>query len=266
MFFRILGPLEIEGPNGEKVGPWAPKLRALVSYLCCHNSAVVSCERLRNALWSETLPESATTALHVYISQLRGNFRSLGLERSVLVTQPTGYQLQLPDSYLDLNLFETHMTRSRELRDRGELEEASEFLSAAIGLWRGPALDGFRELPAYESLGQLLDEKRAHAHEQRLQLELELGRHHALIGELYSLVAAHPTWESIYGYLMISLYRSGRTADALGAFNRIRRTLVEDLGMEPGPRLQKIQRSILARDTWLENPSPQYGSPLKFAS
>lgn len=254
MLFRILGPLEIERPDGEIVPPWAPKIRTLLAYLCCHNSTTVSTERLIKALWSHTPPRSSTTALHVYVSQLRRHFRALGMDTSTLATVPTGYRLQLPPSALDLNLFEALLADADALQNSGRLDEASAALDSALDLWRGPGLEGFRDLPAFEGLGHLLDEKRNHAHEQRLRLELNLGRHQALIGELVSLTEAHPTWEAVHGYLMISLYRSGRTADALNVFERLRRTLVAEFGIEPGPALQDIQRSVLSGETWPAKP------------
>lgn len=253
MLFRILGPLGIEMSNGESVKPWAPKNRAVLAYLCVNNRTAVSPERLINAIWSGTPPRRAHTALHVYICNLRSRFRELGLDASVLTTQSTGYELRLPHSSLDLNLFEAHLTEARDLQDHGELEAASAALGAAVALWRGPALADFRDMPAFTGIRRLLDEKRVYAHQRRLQLELDLGHHHELICELYSLIEAHPAWEAIYGYLMIALYRSGRTVDALRTFDRIRGILVEELGVEPGPQLQHIQRSILARDSWLES-------------
>ncbi|MFD8687740.1 BTAD domain-containing putative transcriptional regulator [Streptomyces sp. NPDC059651] len=255
MLFRILGPLGIEKADGESVRLWAPKNRALLAYLCVNNQVVVSPDRLIKAIWSGAPPQSAQTALHVYICNLRSRFRELGLEASVLTTQSTGYELRLPHSSLDLNLFEAHVAEARNLQRRGDLEAASAELSAAVALWSGPALADFREMPAFAGVCRLLDEKRVYAHERRLQIELDLGRHRELICELYALIEMHPTWEAIYGYLMISLYRSGRTADALQAFDRIRGLLVHDLGIEPGPQLQNIQRRVLARDAWLESGS-----------
>ncbi|MFE6775891.1 BTAD domain-containing putative transcriptional regulator [Streptomyces sp. NPDC057702] len=252
MLVRILGPLAIERSDGESVGPWAPKVSAVLGYLAYHNRTAIPSERLIGAIWSDTPPRSAPTALHVYICQLRSHFRALRLDPAVLTTRPTGYQLQLPASCLDLHHFEAYVATSRDLQRQGELDAASAALASAVGLWRGPALEGFRGLPAFDGIGRLLDEKRVYAQERRLQLELGLGRHHALISELYSLIEAHPTWESLYGYLMVSLYRSGRTVDALRAFDRIRTVLVDELGLEPGPQLQDIQRSILARDPSLE--------------
>lgn len=255
MLFRILGPLEIEKPDGEIIAPWAPKIRTLLAHLCCHDSTTVSTEGLTKALWSNTPPRSSTTALHVYVSQLRARFRALGMDASTLVTQPTGYRLRLPPSALDLNLFESRLADARALQNDGRLDEASAALASAVGLWRGPALDGFRGLPAFEGIGRLLDEKRNLAQEQRLRLELDLGHHQSLIGELVALAETHPTWEAVHGYLMISLYRSGRTADALNVFDRLRGTLVDELGIEPGPALQRIQRSVLAGETWPTPPS-----------
>ncbi|WP_405949702.1 winged helix-turn-helix domain-containing protein [Streptomyces prunicolor] len=253
MLFRVLGPLGIEKSNGESVKPWAPKNRALLGYLCLNNMTAVPQERLINAIWSGTPPRSAHAALHVYICNLRSRFRELGLDASVLTTQSTGYELRLPHSSLDLNLFEAHLAQARNLQSGGEFEAASVALGAAVALWRGPALADFRELPAFAGICRLLDEKHVYAYERRLQLELDLGRHRELICELYSLIERYPGWEAVYGYLMISLYRSGRTADALRTFDRVRWMLVEELGIEPGPQLQHIQQSILTRDSWVES-------------
>ncbi|MCX4763957.1 AfsR/SARP family transcriptional regulator [Streptomyces sp. NBC_01275] len=253
--FQVLGPIGIATQDGLQVAPKALKLRSLLAYLCAHREEVVSVSRLTEVLWSGAPPRTAPTALHVYISKLRQYLQSLGLDAtSLIVTQPPGYRINLSGHVLDLDQFEVLLARAGRLRSSLEsLEEASEVLDSAIALWRGRALEDLRTVPAFDSLGQRLDERRAFAHTQRLEIELELGNHKAVISEISSLIDERPTWENLYGYLMVALYRSGRTAEALAAYGRIRQVLVQDLGIEPGPQLKRLQQSILTHDpalTW----------------
>ncbi|MCX4763947.1 AfsR/SARP family transcriptional regulator [Streptomyces sp. NBC_01275] len=266
MMFRILGPLEIETSAGISITPWALKQRALLAYLCANNASFVSSRRLLDSLWADTPPRSASTALYVYVSKLRKHLKELHIDPAILVTVPSGYQLDLPEEYLDLHLFESRFSQACDLQARGWAEQASDVLNSAIGLWRGQAVEDLRHLPAFDSIGRRLDERRMLAIERRFELEISLGRHNVLIGELQSLTEEQPTWETIYGYLMISLYRSGRTAESLSVFSRIRRVLVDELGIEPGPRLQEIQRAVLTRDAWLDDIHSPISSSVAFAA
>lgn len=229
------------------------KLRSLLAYLCANHDEVVSSGQLIDALWAGAPPQTASTALHVYISKLRKHLQDIGLDAmSVLATRPPGYQLNLSGMTLDANDLEYLLTRARELREFGRKEEASEVFSQAIALWRGRALEDLREIPAFDSIGLQLDERRIFAQEQRFELELELGNHTAIIGELFPLVDSRSTSENLHGLLMIALYRSGRTAEALATYSCIRRNLVDDFGIEPTPRLQRLQYAILAHDPSLD--------------
>jgi DNA-binding SARP family transcriptional activator len=253
MLFRILGPLEIDASDGTAAGPQALKLRSLLALLCVYHGKAVSTERLTEALWSGEPPRTAATALQVYVSKLRKHFVTQGLVGAHITTRPPGYQLVLPAGSLDLQRFETLSAESRARHAQGDAEAASRILGSAMALWRGPALEDLRTIAAFENIGHGLDELRIGAYEQHVELELALGRHGSLTSRLYGLIDEQPTWENLYAYLMIALYRGGRIAEALTIYDRIRRVLVEGLGLEPGVRLQNLQRAVLSRDVRLED-------------
>ncbi|KOX44170.1 MULTISPECIES: AfsR/SARP family transcriptional regulator [Streptomyces] len=253
MKFQMLGPIEIQTSDGRQVTPKAMKLRSLLAYLCANRDEVASSSQLIDALWSGAPPQTAPTALHVYISKLRKHLQDIGLDAmSVLATRPPGYQLNLSGVALDVNDLENLLAKARVLRESGRKEEASEVFGQAIALWRGRALEDLRDIPAFDSIGRQLDERRVLAQEQRFELELELGNHTAIIGELFPLVDNRTTSENLHGLLMIALYRSGRTAEALATYSCLRRNLVDDFGIEPTPRLQRLQYAILAHDPSLD--------------
>ncbi|RSS44915.1 BTAD domain-containing putative transcriptional regulator [Streptomyces sp. WAC08241] len=249
MKFRVLGPVEIETVEGCRATPRALKLRSLLAYLCVYRGETVSSSRLTEAIWSGAPPRTASTALHVYVSKLRKHLDGLGLDASsVIATQPPGYRLNLGECVLDVSELDVLLTTAAELRQRGCQEKASQILGRAISLWRGRALEDLRDLPVFESIGRQLDERLSFAQEQRFEIELKLGNHQKIVGELYSLVDDRPTWENLHGYLMLALYRGGRTAEALSVFDRIRRNLVVELGIEPAPRLQRLHHAVLTHD------------------
>ncbi|WP_037887400.1 BTAD domain-containing putative transcriptional regulator [Streptomyces sp. NRRL S-87] len=249
MRFRVLGPVEIETGEGFQATPKALKLRSLLAYLCVHRGEAVSSSRLTEALWSGAPPRTASTALHVYVSKLRKHLDGLGLDASsVITTQPPGYRLNPGDYTLDVAELDTLLTTAAELRRRGCPERASQVLGRAVSLWQGRALEDLRELPLFDSIGRQLDERLSFAQEQRFEIELELGNHKGIVGELYSLVDDRPTWENLHEYLMLALYRGGRTAEALSIFDRIRRNLVGEFGIEPAPRLQRLHHAVLTHD------------------
>lgn len=257
MDFRVLGPVAIETASDNQGTPKAKKLRAVLGYLCVSKGQTVHAGRLIEALWPGEPPRTASTALHVYVSKLRKHLASIGLDgTSLIVTQPPGYRLNLCGYSLDLAEFESMVTKSREAHALGDAVEAAEHLADAISLWRGRALDDLRELPIFETLGRRLDERRAHACEQRIELELEIGNHKTIIEEIHSLIDEYSTRESLYGYLMVALYRSGRAADALAAYDHIRSLLMDDLGVEPTPQLRSLQHAVLAHAPSLERAAP----------
>jgi predicted ATPase/DNA-binding SARP family transcriptional activator len=242
MEFRILGPLEASD-GGRQVSLGGPKLRALLALLLLHPNEVVPADRLIDELWGEDSPEDAAAALRVNVSRLRK-----ALAGDVLTTRSPGYVLRVEPDALDLHRFERLVDEGRSLLARGLAADASVRLRDALSLWRGSALADF----AYESFAQAaiarLEESRLAAVELRIEADLALGGHDELIGELEELVAKHPLRERLRSNLMTALYRSGRQADALGAYQDARRALVDELGIDPSPALQELERAILRQD------------------
>jgi DNA-binding SARP family transcriptional activator len=240
--FRILGPLEVlDGGRALDVG--GAKQRSLLAVLLLNANQVVSSDRLIDALWGEQPPGTAGKAIQIYVSQLR---RVLGKKR--LETKAPGYLLRVDGDELDLYRFETLLTQAKET----DPEAASAKLHEALALWRGRPLEEF----AYERFAQLqigrLEELRLACIEKRVDTDLACGRHPELVGELEALVGAHPLREPLRGQLMLALYRSGRQAEALEAYQEARRVLVEELGIEPGRSLRELEKAILRQDSSLD--------------
>jgi DNA-binding SARP family transcriptional activator len=244
MEFRILGPLEVA--DGDEVVRLAgSKQRALLAILLLNANQVVSSDRLIDELWGEQSPESERTALQVRMSQLR---KALGAAGALIVTQPPGYVMRLEPQQLDLHRFE----RLVEEADKAEPTVAAGKLREALGLWRGPALADFEyESFAQASIGRL-EELRLAALEKRIEADLALGRHADLVAELEALVKEHPLRERLRAQLLLALYRCGRQADALAAYQDTRRVLVEEVGIEPSPPLRELEQAILRQDPSLE--------------
>jgi DNA-binding SARP family transcriptional activator len=250
MEFRILGPLAV-WDEGAEISLGGPKPRALLAVLLLHPNEVVPTDRLIEALWGEDAPERATAALRVNISRLRK-----ALPQDVLTTRAPGYVVRVEPDALDLHRFERLVDEGRTLLARGLAADASKRLRDALSLWRGPALADF----AYETFAQAaiprLEEIRLCAIELRIDADLALGRHDELVGELEALVAKHPLRERLRSYLMRALYRSGRQAEALEAYQDARRVLVDDLGIDPSLALQELERAILRQDHSLDVDEP----------
>jgi DNA-binding SARP family transcriptional activator len=240
--FRVLGPVEA-AVDGRAVPLPAAKPRALLAVLLLGRNRVVPVHELVADLWSEEPPETATKALQVYVSQLR---KAIGADR--VVTKAPGYSLRVEDGELDLDRFEQLAREGRDRLAAGDAAGASDLLGQALALWRGPALAEFAMEPFARDAGSRLDDERLAALEDRTDAELELGRDDALVPELEELVARNPYRERLRGQLMIALYRTGRQADALDLYRRTRSTFVDELGIEPGPSLQELERAILRHD------------------
>ena len=240
--FRVLGPLEVER-DGVSVEVAGQRQRAVLALMLVNANRVVASERMVAELWGEEPPRTAVTSLHNAVSALR---KALGAE--VVETRPSGYVLHVEPNAVDLELFERLLSDARELPAEGRLP----LLEEALALWTGPPL---AEL-SYESFAQgeirRLEELRLSAVEDRLGACLELGRHAELVGELEALAARHPHRERLRGHLMLALYRSGRQRDALEAYGDARRTLAEDLGLDPGPALRALHGAILRQDPELD--------------
>jgi predicted ATPase/DNA-binding SARP family transcriptional activator len=213
--------------------------------LLLHRNELVSTDRLLEEIWGDSDPQEAVRSLQVYVSQVR---KLLGGGTDVLRTGEGGYSLALEDEQLDAARFERLVHEGRQALIGSGPESAAERLSQALALWRGPPLADL----AYENFAQAeitrLDELRLVAVESRIQAELELGHHDDLVGELEALVAEQPLRERPRGQLMLALYRSGRQADALSAYQDARRTLLDELGLEPSPELKELEAAILRQD------------------
>jgi DNA-binding SARP family transcriptional activator len=236
--FRLLGPLEVER-EGESIQLGGQKQRALLAVLLVRAGEVVSTDRLIDDLWGEEPPRTAATSLQNFVSQLR---KLLGPE--VLVTRPPGYALDVHPETVDAGRFERLLGEARG----SEPEERVVQLREALALWRGDPLAEFAYAPFAEAEIRRLEELRLSAVEDLVDAELELGRHADVIGELEPLVAANPLRERMRGQLMLALYRTGRQAEALQSYQDARVALVEGLGIDPGPALQRLHGAILRQD------------------
>jgi YVTN family beta-propeller protein len=247
--FRILGPLKVV-EDGRELPIRGRKLRALLALLLVHANEVVSRERLIEELWGEEPPPNASKTLQVHVSRLR---RELG---DVIVTSGGGYVLHVETGSLDRQRFEGLIEEGRRALAEGAPERAEETLGGALALWSGPPLADLDE----ESFARIESDRLAELHleavEERIEARLALGRPAEAIGELEPIVARHPFRERPRAQLMLALYRAGRQAEALAVYRRAREKLVEELGIEPGPRLRELQDAILAQDPALEGPRP----------
>ena len=250
MEFRILGPLEVHDGSGPVRVPGA-KERALLADLLVHAGRVVAADRLVDDLWGEELPGNPANTLQGRVSALR---RALGpAGAGLVVTSPPGYRLAVEPEQLDAGRFQRLVAEADAAAAR-EGPRAARLLEAALGLWRGPALAEFADLPWARAEAARLEELRLAAQEALAELRLAGGGHAELVGELEALVAAHPLRERPRGQLMLALYRSGRQADALRVYGETRATLAEELGIDPSPELQRLQRAILTQDPAIAPP------------
>src|SRR4051794_9962845 len=245
--YRILGPLEVR--RGTDVVPVAGgNQRKVLLALALEPNRSVSRERLIDALWGERPPARAKNALQVHVSALRDLLEAGADRGAVLATTPTGYQLNAPEEAIDSRRFERLAAEGRAALFAEDAELAARLLSEGVELWRGPALVDvvYAEFAAHEATR--LEELRLSTFEDLADAELALGRHEQLISRLQAFVAAQPLRERARAQLMLALYRDGRQSDALAEYRTARETLVEEIGIEPGPALQALERAILVQD------------------
>lgn len=260
--YRVLGPLEVHSA-GERVEPTSPKQRALLLDLLVHRGRSVSRDRLIDDLWGEAPPATAPGVLQNYVSALR---RILGPE--AIQTVGAGYALAIEPGQADADRFEHEIERARSARLAGDADGMQRHSSAGLALWRGdPFIDVAYEPFARASIAQL-DALRGEAVELQLEGEILAGRPRQAIAGLEAAVAAHPLREQLWWLLMLALYRSGRQADALRSFQRARRAVTDQLGLEPSARLRELEEAILAQDPALDHglaatslPRPQAARP-----
>jgi DNA-binding SARP family transcriptional activator/streptogramin lyase len=248
MEFRILGPLEVVD-GGHAVALQRGKQLALLAYFLLHPNELVSADRLIDALWGERPPPTAAKILQNAVSQLR---RALGEDR--IVTQPPGYRFLLESGELDLHSFE-------ELAQEGRLKHDAQVLRDALAIWRGEPLSNLRDEPFAQHAARRLEEARLSVLEDRIDADLAAGRDAVLVPELEQLISREPLRERPYGQLMLALYRDGRQAEALETYQRARKMLSQEVGLQPGPQLQELERRMLNQDPALAPTRPSGAIP-----
>ncbi|QES39689.1 hypothetical protein DEJ49_35880 [Streptomyces venezuelae] len=291
MDIEVLGALGVR-ENGRSITPTAPKPRQVLALLALHADRMVPVSALTEELWGAAPPRSARTTLQTYVLQLReliaaalerdtlpdatgtaatgtaatgagsapgGTGAGAGPVRSakdVLVTMPGGYLLCSGGGASDVRTFERLAGAGYRAMDAGDCAGAARQLREALALWSGTAFADVQAGPQLQMEIKRLDESRLCALDRRIEADLRLGRHRELLAELTVLVNGYRTHESLHAQYMLALHRSGRRGEALDAYQRLRTTLVQELGLEPSARLRRLQRSILTAGHDLAAPTP----------
>ena len=259
--FGILGPLEVSR-CGRAVPLGGPRQRAVLALLLLEANRVVSLDRLAEDVWGGHPPDGWVTTVQIYVSHLRQALepgRARGAAGDVLVTRNPGYLLRVDGGRLDAARFQDGFAAGRAALEAGRYAEAAGTLRQALGLWRGGVLADLADYAFIRPEAARLEELRLAAVEARIDADLALGRHDALTAELEQLVAEHPLRERLHGQLMLALYRGGRQAGALAAYQRVRDLLAGELGIDPGEPLRALHASVLAQDPALDWHSDRKG-------
>nr|AGH68921.1 SARP-like transcriptional regulator [Streptomyces sp. CNH189] len=260
---KVLGALSVR-ENGVPILPTAPKPRQVLGLLALHADQVVPVATLVDELWGAAPPRSARTTLQTYILQLREligtALASAGNEqctaKDILTTVPGGYRLETRGGTVDWREFESRAGIGYRAVDAEDHAGAARQLADALSLWRGPALADVQAGNQIEMETRRLEEARLCALAQRIDADLSLGRHRELLPELTVLVSQHRMHESLHGQFMLALHRAGRRGEALDVYQRLRTTLVRELGLEPSAPLSRLQRSILTTRPDAAAPAP----------
>ena len=253
---RVLGPLEVVGDGGEPIEVRGAKLKGLLVLLALRSGDVVPVAQVVEDLWGDREIRDPANAVQVLVSKLRKVLQPAQSSDALVVTTPVGYALQVVPDAVDAVRFEGLVAEGRRLLAEGQADRARTVLGEAVALWRGPALADFVDEQFAQGDRVRLEELKASAAELRLDAELALGLHDLVATEVDALIDEHPLRERFRAQQMLALYRSGRQADALRAFQTARTVLGEELGIEPGPELRRLEAAILAQDPELDPPAP----------
>jgi len=251
MEFRILGPLEVVVAS-EPVRLGGRSEQVILAALVVDADRVVSADRLLDVLWGDEIPNTGLKTLRSHLSRIRGRLKPWG---QPIETVADGYVLRTDTTEIDAQRFERLLMEARVRRERANHSIAVNLLEEALGLWRGRALHGLEDHEFARVEAVRLEELRLEALEARFDSELEMGRHDRVVAEVERLVVEHPLREGLWRLLMVSLYRSGRQAEALRAFQRARAVLGEELGIEPSPELTKLEEAILLQSDSVAAPT-----------
>lgn len=248
--FNILGPLE-GWTAGHRLKLGGQIHERVLATLLLEPGNIVPVVRLVEAVWDEEPPVTASHQVRKAVADLRRRIPGGG---KLIVTDGPGYRVQVTRDQLDLLLFNGHIREARHAASGDRPEAAADELRAALALWRGPVMSGAGG-SVVEAAGAVLEERRLGAAEQLFELRLALGEAGELISDLRTLIAQHPLRESLRGHLILALYRSGRQAEALAEYAKVRELLVEELGIDPSAQLTKMYEDILRASPDLDAPA-----------
>lgn len=260
MRFNLIGPFEVVTDDGRIYHPGTPKVCQTLALLLTRPNEIVTAESLIKELWGERPPRSAVTTLQTYVYHARRMFvneRLVESGRTLIVTSAPGYAIQVDDSEVDIRVFEQLVAQGRDRLAAGDPAAALDHINRALALWRGPALSNF---PAGDVLaGHIvhLEELRIRAFEIRIEAEGRLGRQGDSIPGLRRLINDYPLNEWFHCQLISALGSAGRRAEALHAYQHVRRLLAEELGLEPSPQMQRLQSRLLGADIMDRVPLPR---------
>ncbi len=245
--FGVLGPLQMS-VGGALVPLGTPKQRAVLALLVVNANRPVDIDTLIGAAWNQRPPPGARATLHAYISNLRRLMSSAGIDRALLASAPPGYRLGIDQNQYDLGRFRAKKEAGLHAAAAAQFEQASRQMSDALAQWRGPFLEDLREFQFVETLATAFDEEKVLAHTAHVEAQIACGRPNAVIMELETLIAEHPYREPLWAQLITAYYLAGRQSDALDAYLRLKTRLVEDLGIDPGPKLRELYEQVLRQE------------------
>ena len=248
LWYGVLGPVTVS-MDGDLVKLGGPKERLILAALLMAKGRVVSVDRLVDVLWGENPPDRAVATLQVHISNLR---RRLGDGRPTIITQPPGYVLLTTAASFDLLRFEEIGGLAQDHLEHGTPDQALGLLEEAEGLWRGDPLSDISDGELHRNTVALLEQRRLAGGELRARALLACGRHQDALDVIEMQLVTEPLRETLWGQRMLALYRAGRQAEALDAYQDCRARLLNELGVDPTPALQELERLILRHDPALE--------------
>ncbi|MGL5859406.1 MAG: AfsR/SARP family transcriptional regulator [Angustibacter sp.] len=254
---RLLGPIDVV-VDGRSLDLGGPRQRVVLAMLGLNAGRVVPLTQLIDAVWDDAPPSTARGQIQICISALRKLFSDAG-RADAIRTQSPGYVLELTEADVDLRQFTSLVERAHQEGDAGQVEHATASLRTALALWRGSAVSGAPSA-VVQRAALTLDDQRLAVTEERIRLDLTLGRHQEVCGDLRTLVDANPLREPLHALLMLALYRAGRQADALEVGRAARKVLIDEIGVEPGQELQDLEQAILNHDASLEAPPTAPGT------